>query len=74
MSPAPRIVIYESVDAPPSHRFCGQFFLGTKVLPVILHDPDRGALVDSMRNYWAKREKSRAKRSSALAANRKALQ
>lgn len=67
-APTPRIVTYESADAPASHRFVGLFFIGPKQLPVIFHGQQRNAVIEDMRNFWAEEQAKRA----AIQANKAA--
>lgn len=77
-SPTPRIVTYESADAPASHRFIGLFFIGPKQLPVLFHKHDRAILITEMRDFWAaemaKNATTQANRAARAARMRSKLQ
>ena len=64
----PRIVVHESSDAPPAHRFLGSFFTATQRLPILFNGTTRDGVIDAMRKFWADEQAKNAE----IAANRAA--
>jgi hypothetical protein len=72
MSTCPRIVVYESADAPPAHRFLSCFYTPAgKALPMVFNAPDREAAISAASCWWAN-EQARLAKGAANAAARSA--
>ena len=68
MSSCPRIVVHESADAPPAHRFLASFYTPKgDALPIVFYAPEREAVIRAASRWWAD-EQARLARSTANAA------